>query len=119
VARCSASRSACRSPPSAEVPALSNRVPPSRAGAAGFDRRARYRAVAGAGGAHRPVLAAVHARHARALPASHLWAERMLGLCGGLPTLIGVGNGICGASAIAAATAVIGAAEVDVAPYTS
>ncbi len=42
-------------------------------------------------------------------------AGRMLGLRGGLPTLIGVGTGICGASAIAATTAVIGAAEVDVA----
>jgi uncharacterized integral membrane protein (TIGR00698 family) len=42
-------------------------------------------------------------------------AGRMLGLRGGLPTLIGVGTGICGASAIAATTAVIGAAEVEVA----
>jgi uncharacterized integral membrane protein (TIGR00698 family) len=42
-------------------------------------------------------------------------AGRMLGLRGGLPTLIGVGTGICGASAIAATTAVIGAAEADVA----
>ena len=42
-------------------------------------------------------------------------AGRMLRLRGGLPTLIGVGTGICGASAIAAATAVIGAAEADVA----
>ncbi len=42
-------------------------------------------------------------------------AARMLGLRGSLPTLIGVGTGICGASAIAATTAVIGAAEVDVA----
>lgn len=42
-------------------------------------------------------------------------AGRMLGLRGGLPTLIGVGTGVCGASAIAATTAVIGAAEADVA----
>ena len=42
-------------------------------------------------------------------------AGRLLGLRGSLPTLIGVGTGICGASAIAATTAVIGAAEVDVA----
>jgi uncharacterized integral membrane protein (TIGR00698 family) len=42
-------------------------------------------------------------------------AGRMLGLRGDLPILIGVGTGICGASAIAATTAVIGAAEVDVA----
>jgi uncharacterized integral membrane protein (TIGR00698 family) len=41
-------------------------------------------------------------------------AGRMLGLRGSLATLIGVGTGICGASAIAATTAVIGAAEVDV-----
>jgi uncharacterized integral membrane protein (TIGR00698 family) len=42
-------------------------------------------------------------------------AGRLLGLRGALPVLIGVGTGICGASAIAATTAVIGAAEVEVA----
>ena len=42
-------------------------------------------------------------------------AGRLLGLRGSLPILIGVGTGICGASAIAATTAVIGAAEVEVA----
>ena len=40
---------------------------------------------------------------------------RLLGISGDLRTLIGVGTGICGASAIAATTAVIGAAEADVA----
>jgi len=39
---------------------------------------------------------------------------RLLGIDGDLRTLIGVGTGICGASAIAATTAVIGAAEADV-----
>lgn len=39
----------------------------------------------------------------------------LLGIDGALRTLIGVGTGICGASAIAATTAVIGAAEADVA----
>ncbi|HTZ43302.1 MAG TPA: putative sulfate exporter family transporter [Jatrophihabitans sp.] len=42
-------------------------------------------------------------------------AGRVLGVRGDRRTLIGVGTGICGASAIAAVTAVIGAAEVDVA----
>lgn len=40
---------------------------------------------------------------------------RWLGVVGDLRTLIGVGTGICGASAIAAVTPVIGAAGVDVA----
>jgi uncharacterized integral membrane protein (TIGR00698 family) len=40
---------------------------------------------------------------------------RRLGVVGDLRTLIGVGTGICGASAIAAVTPVIGAAGVDVA----
>lgn len=40
---------------------------------------------------------------------------RWLGVAGDLRTLIGVGTGICGASAIAAVTPVIGAAGVDVA----
>ena len=40
---------------------------------------------------------------------------RVLRLTGDTTTLIGVGTGICGASAIAAVTAVIGAAEADVA----
>ena len=44
------------------------------------------------------------------------WAAgRLLGIDGALRTLIGVGTGICGASAIAATTAVIGAAEAEVA----
>jgi uncharacterized integral membrane protein (TIGR00698 family) len=44
------------------------------------------------------------------------WAAgRLLGIGRDLRTLIGVGTGICGASAIAATTAVIGAAESDVA----
>ena len=42
-------------------------------------------------------------------------AGRLLGVDGALRTLIGVGTGICGASAIAATTAVIGAAESEVA----
>ena len=42
-------------------------------------------------------------------------AGRLLRIDGDLRTLIGVGTGICGASAIAATTAVIGAAEADVA----
>jgi uncharacterized integral membrane protein (TIGR00698 family) len=42
-------------------------------------------------------------------------AGHLLGIDGNLRTLIGVGTGICGASAIAAASAVIGAAEADVA----
>ncbi len=41
-------------------------------------------------------------------------AGRLLGVEGTLRTLIGVGTGICGASAIAATTAVIGAAEAEV-----
>ncbi|MBW4094886.1 MAG: putative sulfate exporter family transporter [Acidobacteria bacterium] len=40
---------------------------------------------------------------------------RWLGIIGDLRTLIGVGTGICGASAIAAVTPVIGAVSVDVA----
>ena len=40
---------------------------------------------------------------------------RLLGIVGDLRTLIGVGTGICGASAIAAVTPVIGAVGVDVA----
>lgn len=40
---------------------------------------------------------------------------RWLGIVGDLRTLIGVGTGICGASAIAAVTPVIGAASIDVA----
>jgi uncharacterized integral membrane protein (TIGR00698 family) len=40
---------------------------------------------------------------------------RLLGLSTQVKTLIGVGTGICGASAIAAVTAVIGAAEAEVA----
>jgi uncharacterized integral membrane protein (TIGR00698 family) len=40
---------------------------------------------------------------------------RLLGLRGPVTTLIGVGTGICGASAIAAVTAVLGAAEAEVA----
>jgi len=44
------------------------------------------------------------------------WAGgRLLGIRRDVATLVGVGTGICGASAIAAVTAVIGAAEVDVA----
>jgi len=40
---------------------------------------------------------------------------RLLGIGGDLRTLIGVGTGICGASAIAAVSGVIGAGEMDVA----
>ncbi|TNC21794.1 YeiH family protein [Amycolatopsis alkalitolerans] len=40
---------------------------------------------------------------------------RILGVHGNVRTLIGVGTGICGASAIAATTAVIGAAESEIA----
>jgi uncharacterized integral membrane protein (TIGR00698 family) len=40
---------------------------------------------------------------------------RRLGIVGDLRTLIGVGTGICGASAIAAVTPVVGAAGIDVA----
>jgi uncharacterized integral membrane protein (TIGR00698 family) len=40
---------------------------------------------------------------------------RLLGVEGSLRTLVGVGTGVCGASAIAAVTRVIGAAETDVA----
>jgi len=40
---------------------------------------------------------------------------RMLGVVGDLRTLIGVGTGICGASAIAAVSPVIGAVSVDIA----
>jgi len=43
------------------------------------------------------------------------WIGRWLGVVGDLRTLIGVGTGICGASAIAAVTPIIGAASVDVA----
>lgn len=43
------------------------------------------------------------------------WIGRWLGIIGDLRTLIGVGTGICGASAIAAVTPIIGAASVDVA----
>lgn len=43
------------------------------------------------------------------------WIGRWLGIIGDLRTLIGVGTGICGASAIAAVTPVIGAVSVDVA----
>ncbi|HUW78422.1 MAG TPA: putative sulfate exporter family transporter [Candidatus Nanopelagicaceae bacterium] len=43
------------------------------------------------------------------------WIGKWLGIVGDLRTLIGVGTGICGASAIAAVTPIIGAASVDVA----
>jgi len=43
------------------------------------------------------------------------WIGRWLGIVGDVRTLIGVGTGICGASAIAAVTPVIGAASVEVA----
>jgi uncharacterized integral membrane protein (TIGR00698 family) len=43
------------------------------------------------------------------------WIGRWLGVTGNLRTLIGVGTGICGASAIAAVTPVIDAVGVDVA----
>lgn len=49
-----------------------------------------------------------------ALGAAYL-VGRWLGIVGDLRTLIGVGTGICGASAIAAVTPVIGAVSVDVA----
>jgi uncharacterized integral membrane protein (TIGR00698 family) len=42
------------------------------------------------------------------------WIGRWLGVVGDLRTLIGVGTGICGASAIAAVTPVIGAVGADV-----
>ncbi|MGW5123385.1 YeiH family protein [Streptomyces sp. NPDC004069] len=47
--------------------------------------------------------------------AAAYWIGRRLGIVGDLRTLIGVGTGICGASAIAAVTPVIGAAEAEVA----
>ncbi|GAA2906479.1 YeiH family protein [Streptomyces mexicanus] len=47
--------------------------------------------------------------------AAAYWLGRRLGIGGDLRTLIGVGTGICGASAIAAVTPVIGAAEAEVA----
>lgn len=47
--------------------------------------------------------------------AAAYWIGRWLGIAGDLRTLIGVGTGICGASAIAAVTPVIGAAGVEVA----
>ncbi len=43
------------------------------------------------------------------------WVGKWLGIVGDLRTLIGVGTSICGASAIAAVTPIIGAASVDVA----
>lgn len=43
------------------------------------------------------------------------WLGRLLGIPSDLRTLIGVGTGICGASAIAAVTPVIAASELDVA----
>ena len=43
------------------------------------------------------------------------WLGRLLDIPSDLRTLVGVGTGICGASAIAAVTLVIGAAELDVA----
>ena len=46
---------------------------------------------------------------------SAYWIGRWLGITGNLRTLIGVGTGVCGASAIAAVTPVIGAAGVEVA----
>jgi len=46
---------------------------------------------------------------------SAYWIGRWLGIIGDLRTLIGVGTGICGASAIAAVTPVIGAGSVEVA----
>ncbi len=46
---------------------------------------------------------------------SAYWIGRWLGIAGNLRTLIGVGTGVCGASAIAAVTPVIGAAGVEVA----
>ncbi|MFE5401840.1 YeiH family protein [Streptomyces sp. NPDC056580] len=47
--------------------------------------------------------------------AAAYWLGRRLGVVRDLRTLIGVGTGICGASAIAAVTPVIGAAEAEVA----
>ncbi|PWI44387.1 putative sulfate exporter family transporter [Streptomyces sp. ICBB 8177] len=47
--------------------------------------------------------------------AAAYWLGRRLGIVRDLRTLIGVGTGICGASAIAAVTPVIGAAEAEVA----
>ncbi|WP_112467107.1 YeiH family protein [Streptomyces triticisoli] len=47
--------------------------------------------------------------------AAAYWIGRRLGIVGDLRTLIGVGTGVCGASAIAAVTPVIGAAEASVA----
>ncbi|MER6980532.1 putative sulfate exporter family transporter, partial [Streptomyces carpinensis] len=47
--------------------------------------------------------------------ATAYWLGRRLGIVRDLRTLIGVGTGICGASAIAAVTPVIGAAEAEVA----
>lgn len=46
--------------------------------------------------------------------ASAWFIGRLLGIVGDLRTLIGVGTGICGASAIAAVTPVIGAVGIDV-----
>ncbi|HUX71315.1 MAG TPA: putative sulfate exporter family transporter [Cellulomonadaceae bacterium] len=46
---------------------------------------------------------------------SAYWIGRWLGVTGNLRTLVGVGTAICGASAIAAVTPVIGAAGVEVA----
>lgn len=43
------------------------------------------------------------------------WIGKWLGIVGDLRTLIGVGTSICGASAIAAVTPIIGAASMDVA----
>ncbi|RYV52326.1 YeiH family protein [Pengzhenrongella frigida] len=50
-----------------------------------------------------------------AVLASAFWVGRWLGVSRNLRTLIGVGTGICGASAIAAVTPVIGAASAEVA----
>lgn len=47
--------------------------------------------------------------------AAAYWLGRRLGVVRDLRTLIGVGTGVCGASAIAAVTPVIGAAEAEVA----
>lgn len=47
--------------------------------------------------------------------AAAYFVGRWLGIVGDIRTLIGVGTGICGASAIAAVTPVIGAASLDVA----
>ena len=46
---------------------------------------------------------------------SAYWIGRWLGIADNLRTLIGVGTGVCGASAVAAVTPVIGAAGVEVA----